>query len=241
LLAFAQAVTVFCATYFNDDFTKLPPPVRLATYAGFAFALITPGVAAWNAARAHRERLARDAYEALLAALTKIVDKTRVPASDIGLHAYLIRRPFPWLCMGRQDRIARVRLSDHPPPSTTVWKKGKGYIGACWKMDLWADFEFDRIYRDHLKCSSAADWAKVPADLRFGMTFDQWVRTKAYRLVRVYPIHAKRRILPGYKYVGCISIDTLSDASVAPLLTDDVRNLVASAASFVAAATSKSD
>jgi hypothetical protein len=241
LLALAQAAVVFAGVYFKDDFSKLPKPVQFAAYAGFALALITPGVAAWNAARAHRERLGRDAYEALLAALTKIVDKTRVQASDIGLHAYLVRRPFPWFCMARQERIARVRLSDHPPPSTTVWKKGKGYIGACWKNDLWADFQFDRIYAAHLNCASAADWAKVPEELRFGMTFDEWARTKAYRLVRVYPIHARRRIFGGYRYVGCISLDALSDASVAALLTDDVRNLVASAAAFVGAATVKAD
>jgi hypothetical protein len=241
LLALGQAAAVFCATHLKDDFAKLPVGVRVASLAGFALSIVTPGVAAWNASRAHRERLGRDAYEALLAALTKIVDKTRVPASDIGLHAYLVRRPFPWICMARQDRIARVRLSDHPPPSTIVWRDGKGYIGACWKTDLWADFEFDRIYKDHLNCASAVDWAKVPEELRFGMTYEEWRRTRAYRLVRVYPIHAKRRIFGDYKYVGCISLDTLADASVSALLTNEVRNLVASAAAFVGAATRKPD
>jgi hypothetical protein len=241
LLAVAQTAAVFCATYFAADFAALPFRVRAATYAGFALAIVTPAVAAWNASRAHRERLGRDAYEALLAALTKIVDKTRVQASDIGLHAYLVRRPFPWFGMARQERIARVRLSDHPPPSTTVWTKYKGYIGACWKNDLWADFQFDRIYAGHLDCSSAEQWENVPAELRFGMTFDEWSRTKAYRLIRVYPIHVKSRIFGGYEYAGCISLDTLSEASIARLLTDDVRNLIASAAAFVGAATMKVD
>jgi hypothetical protein len=45
----------------------------------------------------------------------------------------------------------------------------------------------------------------------------------------------------GYKYVGCISLDTISEVSVAALLTDDVRELVASAAKFVGAATVKAD
>jgi hypothetical protein len=240
LLAFAQAAAVFFAAFFKDDFTRQSHSFRLATYAGLAFAVITPGVAAWNATRAHRERLGRDAYEALLAALTKIVDKTRIPASELGLHAYLVRRPLPWFD-ARQERIARVRLSDHPPPSTIVWKEGKGYVGACWKTDLWADFEFDRIYKDHVSCKSAQDWAKVPVELRFGMTYEEWLRTRAYPLVRVYPIHAKRRIFSGYRYVGCISIDTVSRSSVARLLSDDVRDLVASAAAFVGAATTKAD
>lgn len=238
LPAFIAVATVGATLYAETQiagFSSYAKAVQFAKITAGVLGLFSPLLAAWNAWLAHREKLEKDAYAGLLATLAKIVDETKVAATDVGLHAYLVRRPFPWINTAYQRRIARVRLSDFPPPSTVVWLRGKGYVGSCWQRDLWQDFERAKVYAPYLPCTSDAEWQRVPEELRFGMSYAEWARS-AYDLVRVYPIHAKRKIFSGYRYIGCVSLDTVSQASVSALLSPKVRELLASAAKFIAIA-----
>ena len=239
IAAFIVAGTVYSEVHMST-FATLPFPVQVAKVMTGLLGIVAPLLAAVNAFHARREKRDKDAQTTLLAALVKIAAKAKVAVESVGLHAYVVQRPFPWIGQVRQKRIARIRLSSHPPPSTIEWVKGKGYIGACWEDDAWADFEFDRVYAGYTRCASAAEWARVPAKLRFGLTFQEWKNSRVYRLVRVYPIHVKRSD-GRHKYAGCISLDTISDASVAPLLSDEVRGYMAQAAETVAVALTTMD
>jgi hypothetical protein len=231
----AQAAASFGVTYFAADFRNLPSGVHWSVLAGFLLSLISPAVAAYGAHEARREKFRSDVYTALLAALARISDKAGVPASAVGLSAYIVRRQRWRFWKQYQARVGRVRLSSFPPPSTIEWVRGKGFLGECWaKQNTVIDRHIPTRYAKYVGCDEAG-WAAAPPEIRLGLTFQEWETTQQrYVYIRVAPILTARD--GPSRYVGCVSLDTAHDEYAKALGTDEVRNLVQDAAEAIDAA-----
>jgi hypothetical protein len=236
LLGATQATATFFAVYLRPDFRNLPDEVKLAMGAGFFFALVTPALAAWNANDARQQKLRSDAYAALLAALTKIAEEAGVPASEIGMSAYVVRRMLLDPATKVQARLARVRLASFPPASTIVWTRGKGFLGECWaKENMVIDRHIPTWYAQYLGCTEE-EWEAAPPAFRLGLSFQEWEATQQrYRYIRVAPVLGERRD-GKTRYLGCVSLDTGRDEHAAKLATDEVRDLLQNAANAIDAA-----
>jgi hypothetical protein len=275
VLGVAQGLVTFVGVYFKNDFKGQPPSVHVAALVGLVLAFVTPGFAAYSTIEARQEKLKGDAYTALLVVLTKIADKAKVPAREIGLNAYIVRSPritaavystaayliavagaaivdedavVPIAVVGApfvvaivtlgpwapyQARLARVRLANFPPASTILWSWGKGFVGECWaRQNMVIDRHLPTRYGPLLGCDEMA-WKAAPAELRLGLSFQEWETTQQrYKYIRVAPILSPRRSGRA-KYVGCVSLDTAHDAHAAPLGTDEVRDLLQNAADAI--------
>lgn len=186
--------------------------VVLAFYNGCA--------AIWKSHRLEQARQKSEAQIALNAALTKIMQKARVNPDVVGLHAYVVRRSFfPWQAP-HQERVARLRLSNYPPASGTLWGPNKGVVGQCWaRRHQIVVLEPGKSLPQLLQCTEA-EWNAAPEEQRQGLSFNEWEATRRYTYIAAVPVQA------GERYVGCITIDTVEPGSADRLKIAAVRDIL---------------
>lgn len=189
-------------------------------------ALVSSGVgvlAMINGETVIQDTLSKDAYTAMLVALTNIVDFTGIPAKEIRLSAFRLERRWWSFWTKRQYRFARVGLANYPPP-----KIGRnfaiGVVGECWKRKCSTSF----LRKGNSEFSGESEWLKAPAEVRMGMSFREWKETwDRFALIMAVPVQG------GEKYLGCVSLDTFSDRHSSKLRQEKVWNFLADAATTI--------
>lgn len=195
---------------------------RITTLVATAVALFNGCYALWTTSELNREKRKTDAHNQLNAMMQKILQRQRVDPGLVGLHLYMLKREWwpgstKWFWKiprprfrKRQERLARLRLSNNPPASGIVWAEGKGVVGRSMANPGTAVRFLKSDYTAHVGCTEQA-WAAVPPDETMGLSFSEWKITQRYEFIVAVPIQE------GERYVGCITLDT-TDASVAPRL-----------------------
>lgn len=171
--------------------------------------------------RDSRLRQNRRVAETLRALLVEVVDRAEVDWTSIGVHAFMVQRRY-WIAgPERLQRVGRERLRSTPPPARIIWTKGKGAVGRCWELGQDVGME---LHPDHL---SQTQWDALPADQRLGMTYDDYERTRRYRVVVATPILDRND-----RVIGIVSIDSVNP-DFAKLWQDPVRDAMGSAATTI--------
>jgi hypothetical protein len=188
----------------------------------------TAVLAVWNGVVAIREKRRSDAYAALLAALGRISSATKIPVEDIGLNAYLVKRSVrhPW--RGMHVRVARVRLSNFPPPSTIRWTWKKGLVGQCWQQKHFV-VTFVKC-RTEMTSYDEGQWDLLPEESKWRLDYSEWKTTLRYAFICAYPIQTEHDI-PRYR--GCVTLDSVKDEHVAQLESDKVVSMLGDAANAI--------
>lgn len=155
-----------------------------------------------------RKRAERADYvrELLGGGLAKLVEDTGIDWKRAGLNAFLVEG----VLRRRQVRLARVKLTPYPQASGVRWTKGKGVIGRCWSTQRFAIHDLRAEYAPFYEADRGR-WEALPAEARFGLSFDEFQRTRdLYGVVAAVPIVDPQT--PG-KYLGCVSLDTPKDSA----------------------------
>jgi hypothetical protein len=168
-----------------------------------------------------RLRQNRRVAETLQGLLVEVVDRADVDWTSIGVHAFLVERQYWLFGPERLRRIGRERLRSSPPPARITWTKGKGAVGRCWELGQDVGME---LHPDHL---TEDQWNALPADQRLGMTFDDYERTRHFRVVVATPILDRND-----RVIGIVSIDSVN-SDFAKLWQDAVRDAMGGAATTI--------
>jgi hypothetical protein len=158
--------------------------------------------------RRRRKRAERsDSVRELLGGgLAKLEEDTGIDWKRAGLNAFLVGGVF----RKRQFRLARVKLTPYPQASGVRWTRGKGVIGRCWSTQRFAMHDLRAEFAQHYEADRVR-WEALPADARFGLSFDEFQRTRdLYGVIAAVPILDPQK--PG-KYLGCVSLDTPRDSA----------------------------
>jgi hypothetical protein len=150
--------------------------------------------------RARRRALEREQkIEVFLAAcLVYVVRNAGADFEHTGIQAFVVRGRR----RRRQVRLAKVRLGA-VPTSGIVWYPDKGVVGRCWSARA-AQYEDLETHFAGYRSLSRIEWDALPADARFGLTYDDFQCLKdKYRIVAAAPIIDHRG-----RYIGCITADT---------------------------------
>ncbi|NHC47445.1 hypothetical protein [Motilibacter aurantiacus] len=179
----------------------------------------------WRARRlaAQVERTER----ALTSTAWAVADATGLDYRDLGIAAYRLerrrgRRP------PRLRRVHRVRPRHRPGASGIEWRPGVGVIGSCVAMRQVVAADLDAVYRALLPCTRE-DWdALVPAAVRQGLSYDEFVDVRdKYAVVVATPVVDDTGPTP--RVVGCVSLDGPA-GSFSALTTPEVLGLLDSTA-----------
>lgn len=185
-------------------------------------------------AEARSATLRQDLEQLLRAALVQIHELTGLKWTEIGVHVFLVHtrwrfRSWPWR-YDVQRHTARVKMTQYPPPTGITWTKGKGVIGRCWDLKGSVAVDVRAAYQPYMN-ATREEWDRLPADVRFGLTFEEFTRTKGYAgAILATPILTEM----GAAYLGCVSVDAPGD-SIQALDSDQVFEVLQSVADATAA------
>ena len=156
--------------------------------------------------RRKRSERGESVRELLGGGLAKLVEDTGIDWKRAGLNAFLVEGVF----RKRQVRLARVKLTPYPQASGVRWTKGKGVIGRCWATHRFVMHDLREAFSPFYEADRAT-WAALSSEVRFGLSFDEFQRTRdLYGVVAAVAILDPKK--PG-KYLGCVSLDTPRDSA----------------------------
>lgn len=184
-------------------------------------------VSQWRARRLGARREA--AAVVLDGAAWAVVDATGLDYRDLGLAAYVVRRPplAPWT--RRLHRVHRVRARRRPAASGVTWRPGKGVIGACVEQGQVVAVDVRADHTAVWPCTQE-EWETgvVPPEIRLGLSWSEFldVREKYDVVVATPMLDASG---PETRVVGCVALDGPA-GSLDRLSADDVLALLDSAA-----------
>jgi hypothetical protein len=189
---------------------------------------------AWKGKKEKRLAIARrDGEQVLKGALMQVQRLSGLDLSKIGLHLFLVGKKWQvgWpLRFEYQMHTVRVKMSEYPPPTGIVFTNGKGVIGLCWKTKSFQALDVRRAYAQYMDATQE-EWDKLTDDQRFGLTYDEFLRTKEHTgTILAAPLLEGM----GTKYLGCVSLDAPGDC-FASLSTPQVKEVLQLTATTVAA------
>jgi hypothetical protein len=198
----------------------------------FAWTVFDTAEKSWAARRAKKEArintARQDGEQVLKGTLVQVQRLTGLNWTEIGLHLFLVEKK--WSVGEYQRHIVRVKMSEYPPTTGIVWTKGKGVIGRCWDNKTFEAHDVRLAYAPYMGFT-ATEWANLSKDERFGLSFDEFTRTKEFfGAILAAPILEDM----GSLYVGCVSLDAPGD-SFAKLNTVQVKELLQLAATTIGA------
>lgn len=175
-----------------------------------AVAVLASAAVGSNAVRAaqhyRRRRSAHfraEASFALAAAFKAIVDATRLESHEIGLNAFLVRKPLLPFLPSTLTRVAEVRLLDTPGSTRIRWTRGKGAIGVCWDRGEIVVCHTERLYSG---IQSAIEWRDLDAATQMNLTYVEMDAIRArYSGVIAVPIWMEHG-----QVEGVIALDTVA-------------------------------
>jgi hypothetical protein len=172
-------------------------------------AVISSSMAAVGDVRRQRRAGAdQDAERALTAALWAIVDLleasgTPVDYRDLSLSVYRLRRRR--LRTPQLRRVHMLRARNRPEASGIRWAPGRGVIGTCVETGRLVAQDFAAL-SDAPDLRTAEDWDELPAEVRLGLTWEQFCAARdKYGTVVAAAVTVDRPA--GSEIIGCIALD----------------------------------
>lgn len=162
----------------------------------------------------HRRRYERKVEEILTGGFVKVVQTTGFDFTSVGMHAFLVRGIRPSL-----KRVGRVRLVRRAGTSGVRWTKGKGVIGTCWQKCAPVMYDI-AAHREAALSMSAKAWDELPAEMRLGMTHQDYQRASTAGTIMAAPIQDDSG-----KFRGCVSLDAPA-GSIAKLDVPEVWQIL---------------
>jgi hypothetical protein len=159
------------------------------------------GLVVWGYGRSLKKANVRDdLFDACRGLADFITSKTSIAASDVGVHVWEREG-----LVGLQHLVSIKTYRTAPRPPTDIhWSKGKGALGRCWED---GQTKFADLGPLHAKATNPTDFCdKLDPDDRWGLTWDEFDRTRQYAAVLATPIrkHGVR---------GCLSVDVRKPSS----------------------------
>ncbi|PKI89857.1 hypothetical protein CW368_11855 [Actinomycetales bacterium SN12] len=155
----------------------------------------------------------------LLPVIREVARRHKVDITLLGASVFRVRRQF---LVGKKmlERVDRYRMSDFPQQSKVNWLPGKGAIGEAWRQVAIRHVDWRPIQArwGDGKIETEADWARVPAEDRCGLTMAEFLNiVDKYAEVLAIPI-----LKPGTtKCDGVLSLDVPIRANVGRLVLSD--------------------
>jgi hypothetical protein len=178
--------------------------------------LVVAGVAAavgsfvviWAYGRALKRSEQGDELAAACQEVAKlVVDETGVQHEAVGVHVWVVRGAPGARYLDRRSKFVVRRRA----PSSVVWRKGKGAMGAAWwaRGSVVADVEgLDAA------CPDEQTFCSRSRSNRFGLNWREFQETKHYRTILATPLRTGSG--PLRRTTGVLSIDiTVNGAQVA--------------------------
>lgn len=138
---------------------------------------------------------------------------TSIPFDKLGVHVWVVRG----FKGGRylEKRATFVPEARRPTPIT--WRKRKGAIGLCWEKNrpLVAD-----VHALEQLAAKKSEFCALPADTRFGLSWEEFENARHYRAVLAIPLRVPRLARFPVRGVACVDVrvdgkahelDTLSE------------------------------
>lgn len=211
------------------------PTRRLATTmiaASVAIAFITTTEAAIAQYRHGRAEEIREQARAVLAPLLlELEEATGISTRYLGVSAYRLRPKILPFRKRRLERLVRMQLIVRVA-SGIAWREGVGVIGQC--VERREDIiENLATLDEQLADVTPAEWNELPADLTYGLTYDEYTRVRGkYEVILATPMIRETPL--GSRVIGCIAIDA-PQAAFDALTRDETRGIVGAAAVPLAA------
>jgi hypothetical protein len=166
---------------------------------------------------------ARWISETLRALLVQVVKASQLDWTDVGVNAFLVRRQYRWIGRKVLKRVGRERIKSVPPPSSVVWTRGKGVIGACWEHGIDVGIDLNEYFAS-VEESTAEEWSALSDEERLRMTYEEFQRTRHYGVVVATPVLDRAG-----RVIGVVSADSL-DGPPDRLGNSEVREALGAAA-----------
>ena len=211
------------------------PTRRVATTmiaASVAIAFITTTEAAIAQYRHGRAEEIREQARAVLAPLLlELEEATGISTRYLGVSAYRLRPKILPFRKRRLERLVRMQLIVRVA-SGIAWREGVGVIGQC--VERREDIiENLATLDEQLADVTPAEWNELPADLTYGLTYDEYTRVRGkYEVILATPMIRETPL--GSRVIGCIAIDA-PQAAFDALTRDETRGIVGAAAVPLAA------
>ena len=151
----------------------------------------------WESKRRKRQ----DLIEILLkAGLRQLINSHGLVWDKVGMNAFVVKEPWHRFGPAYLVRVGQVKFSlTHP--SGVKWTKGKGVIGTCWLTEKEEGRDLHTDY-SHVVDWTESIWNLESEELRQGLTFHEFNRTREYGVIVATPMFNSSG-----KFVGCISVD----------------------------------
>lgn len=189
---------------------------------------LVQAIVAERGERARRRDVERErAIEAFLVAnLIQAVNHAAVPWENTGVQLFVVKGRWRWT---RHVRAAKVRIGA-VPSSGVHWTKGKGIIGRCWETRTPQFADLAAHFAPYVGCTRE-QWDRLDADVRYGLTFDDFQRLGAkYGVVAAVPMIDRHG-----KYIGCVTLDTAPDGDARAINRDELLKSLSLTADLVQA------
>lgn len=191
-----------------------------------AIAFITTTEAAVDQFRHGRAEEMREQARAVLAPLlVELEEATGISTRNLGVSAYRLRPKFLPFRRRRLERLVRMQLIVRVA-SGIAWREGVGVIGQC--VERGEDIiENLATLDEQLTDVTPAEWKKLPADLTYGLSYNEYTRVRGkYEVILATPMIRETPL--GSRVIGCIAIDA-PQAAFDALARDETRGIVAAA------------
>jgi hypothetical protein len=184
---------------------------------------------------------ARQFSETLRALLVQLVDKTQVDWKSISVSAFLVRRRYRWFGREELNRVGRERIRSIPRASNVSWTRGKGVIGQCWANQRDFGLDLRAVYAevagmtedewsnlpDENPGITEQQWSNLPDDIRYGLSYHDFLRTRHHNVVVATPILNRSD-----RVIGVVTVDS-RDAPFERLASRKSRETLGSAAEVI--------
>lgn len=128
-----------------------------------------------------------------------------LPLRNVGIHIWTVAGP-PFARHLR--RSGSFLLSGDRARSGIRWTKDKGVVGAAWTKRTRAIEDLEEIRR---RVHSPEQFAGLPEDKKFGLSWDEFQRTPHYYAVCANPLYSRDNHSGQPAVRGILAIDLLSD------------------------------
>lgn len=206
--------------------------LSLMIAASVSIAFITATEAAIAQYRYGRAEEIREQARAVLAPLLlELEEATGISTRYLGVSAYRLRPKILPFRTRRLERLVRMQLIVRVA-SGIAWREGVGVIGQC--VERGEDIiENLATLDEQLSDVTPEEWQTLPADLTYGLTYDEYLRVRGkYDVILATPMIRETPL--GSRVIGCIAIDA-PQAAFDALARDETRGIVAAAAVPLAA------
>lgn len=126
-----------------------------------------------------------------------------LPLREVGIHIWTVAGP-PFAKHLR--RSGGFLLVGTRARSGIRWSKGKGVVGVAWRKKAKLIRDLDAVHR---RAASSELFDALPGEDQFGLSWDEFSRTKRYRVVCANPLYGRENTGATPTVRGVLAIDVL--------------------------------